>query len=71
MKENKIKIAILAIIVIFATLFYIEYARSNRYITVPSGDGNGCVFDTKKEMFIRIWKGNVKDYKKIEQQYNK
>lgn len=52
MKENKIKIAILAIIVIFATLFYIEYVRSNRYIVVPRGDGIGYIYDTRSDLII-------------------
>lgn len=52
MKENKIKIAIFAIIVIFATLFYIEYVRSNRYIVVPRGDGIGYIYDTRSDLII-------------------
>ena len=48
-QEKSFKIAVLAIVIVFATLFYIEYARSNRYIAVPNADGVGYVFDIKKE----------------------
>ena len=64
-KQDKgFKMAVLAIIVIFATLFYIEYVRSNRYIPVHRGDGIGWIFDTHKEMYINPYKGNVKNYDK-------
>lgn len=52
-KQDKgFKIAVLAIMVIFATLFYIEYVRSNRYIVVSSGDGVGYIYDTRSDLII-------------------
>ncbi|MBR5147763.1 MAG: hypothetical protein IKV15_01010 [Bacteroidaceae bacterium] len=64
-KQDKgFKIAVLAIMVVFATLFYIEYVRSNRYIAIPHGDALGWVFDTQEEMYVRPYNGNVKNYNK-------
>ena len=63
-KQDKgFKIAVLAIMVIFATLFYLEYVRSNRYIVVPSSEGIGEIYDTKTEEVI--WGKTVR---KIERQ---
>lgn len=48
-KQDKgFKMAVLAIMVIFATLFYIEFVRSNRYIVVP----NGYIYDTRSDAVI-------------------
>lgn len=63
-QNNSFKIAVLAIVVVFATLFYIEYVRSNRYIAISHGDGIGWVFDTQEEMYMRPYNGNVKNYNK-------
>lgn len=52
-KQDKgFKIAVLAIMIIFATLFYIEYVRSNRYVVVPNGDGVGYIYDTRSDLII-------------------
>lgn len=52
-KQDKgFKIVVLAIIVIFATLFYIEYVRNNRYVVVPNGDGVGYIYDTRSDLII-------------------
>lgn len=65
-KQDKgFKIAALAIIVVFATLFYMEYARSSRYLPVSGDESPRCVFDTKTERFILMYQGNIKDYNKI------
>lgn len=51
-QDNGFKIAVLAIMVIFTTLFYVEYVRSNRYIVVPRGDGIGYIYDTRSDLII-------------------
>ena len=51
--DSVFKIAVLAIVVTFATLFYLEYAKSNRYIVIPNGDAAGSLYDTKTDVIIR------------------